>query len=107
MSLFILLGLGVFVVLCPINLVVGQLTSFATQDTDYKGLVDNIEKAVALVFSTLVVICIVIAGILFLTSSGDPNKVEKARNALIWGVVGVVIGIVAYSILGVINSMLS
>ena len=70
---------------------------------DYHSFLQNLETAVWVIFAAIVVICFVIAGILFLVSDGDPEKVHKARSALIWGVAGVVVGIVAYSILAIVG----
>jgi len=58
------------------------------------------------VFTVIAIICFVIAGILFLTSGGDPEKIVKARSALIWGVAGIVVGILAYTIIAVIRGAL-
>jgi len=52
---------------------------------------------------TFVIIMFVIAGFKFLTAQGDPNKVGEARNAVIWGIGGVIVVILAYSILVVMR----
>lgn len=51
--------------------------------------------AVAAVISVLV---IVIAGIQFILSSGEPGKVAKARNAILYAVVGLVVSLSATAI---------
>ena len=67
-------------------------------------LVTKIETFMWVVFGGIAVICFVVAGILFLVAGGDPEKVQKARSAFIWGVAGVVVGIIAYSILAIVGS---
>lgn len=57
-------------------------------------------------FTILAVVCFVIAGILFLTSGGDPDKVKNARNAFLWGVAGIVVGVVAYTIIAIVRGAL-
>jgi len=59
------------------------------------------------VFGAIVVVCFVYAGILFLSASGDATKLAAARSSFLWGVVGVVVGIIAYSIINVIENVLS
>ena len=59
----------------------------------------NIARAVWVVFTVIVIIAFISSGILFLTAQGDPEKIKKARLALIWGVAGVVVGILAYGII--------
>lgn len=70
-------------------------------------LVPSIEGAIWIIFGTLTVVFFVIAGILFLTAQGAPEKLKIARSAFIWGVVGVIVAIVAYSIIAIVSSMLT
>lgn len=69
-------------------------------------VVANIERAVWIVFGLIAVIAFVTAGILFLTAGGQPEKVQAARSAFIWGVAGVVVGIIAYSIIAIVSSIM-
>jgi multisubunit Na+/H+ antiporter MnhB subunit len=46
----------------------------------------------------LAMIVIIIAGIQFMLSQGDPGKSAKARNAIIYAVIGLVLCIAAFSI---------
>jgi hypothetical protein len=76
------------------------------------GAAGNIQELMAtlvngvvwVVFGGIAVICIVYAGILFLSSGGDPAKVKLARNSFLYGVAGIVVGILAYSIVGIIEN---
>jgi hypothetical protein len=69
-------------------------------------IIEKIEMAAGLIFGAIAVISFVIAGIYFLTSGGDPDKVTKARSAAIWGVAGIVVGIIAFSIIAIVASFL-
>lgn len=69
--------------------------------------ISAIETLIWVVFGAIAVITFVIAGILFLTAAGNPEKVQQARNAFLWGVAGIVVGIIAYSILIIIGSALN
>ena len=71
---------------------------------DMPTLVSKIETFMWVVFGGIAVVCFVIAGILFLTAGGDPEKVGTARRAAMWGVAGVVVGILAYSILYIVGA---
>jgi len=70
-------------------------------------IVNSIERALWIVFGGIAVVMFVVAGILFLTAQGTPEKVQAARSAFIWGVAGVVVGIVAYSIVAIVSSVIS
>jgi hypothetical protein len=67
---------------------------------------EDIINIVWIVFTVIAVIAFLIAGILFMTAMGDPEKIKNARNALIWGVVGVIVGILAFSIVQIIKASL-
>jgi hypothetical protein len=69
-------------------------------------LISKLETALWTVFGGIAVVMFVVAGILFLTAQGDPEKVKTARNAAIWGVAGIVVGIMAYSIIAIVSSMI-
>ena len=74
---------------------------------DLATLISQIQTIMWMVFGAIAVIMFVVAGILFLTAQGQPEKVQTARSALIWGIAGVVVGILAYSILTIIGASLS
>ena len=46
------------------------------------------------------VIVIIYGGILFTTSAGDSGKVKKGKDAILYGIVGLLIAILAYVIVG-------
>ena len=51
----------------------------------------------------LAVIMFIVAGILFITSSGEPGKITSARNAVIWGVVGVIVATIAWGMVALVS----
>ena len=71
-----------------------------------EGLVDAIKGPLWVVFGLIALIAFVIAGISFLTAAGDPERIKTARTAFMWGIVGIVVGIIAYSIIAIIESAL-
>lgn len=70
--------------------------------TNFSILGEKIVTQLWIVFTVIAIIAFVIAGILFLASGGDPEKVTKARQAFIWGVAGVAAAIIAYSIVAIV-----
>ena len=75
--------------------------------TNLPGFITVIENLAALIFGLMAVVMFVMAGILFLTARGAPEKVQEARGAFMWGVAGVVVGIIAFSIVAIVGSFLS
>ena len=51
------------------------------------------------------IVIFVIAGFLFATAGGDPDKTKGARDAVIYGAVGVVVALVAFSIVFVLRNL--
>ncbi len=74
--------------------------------TTLQGLVHLIEKAMGLIFGAIAVIMFLTAGILFLTAQGQPEKIATARQAFIWGVAGVVVGLISFSIVQVVSTFI-
>ena len=78
----------------------------AVQIGSIYALVTQIERLMWIVFGGIAVIMFVVAGIQFLTAGGQPEKIQAARSSLIWGIAGVVVAIVAYSIIAIVSSVL-
>ncbi len=50
------------------------------------------------IVGVVAVAVIIIGGISFITSQGDTSKVAKARNTILYGVVGLVVALLAFAI---------
>jgi len=72
--------------------------------SDINNLIDTVKSLIWTVFGVLAVIMFVIAGITFMTAQGDPEKIATARSFFIWGVVGIAVAIIAYSIVAITSS---
>jgi len=73
---------------------------------DITALGNIIVNKVWIVFTIIAIIMFVIAGILFMTAQGAPEKIATARQAFLWGVAGVAVGILAYTIVTIVGSLL-
>ena len=60
--------------------------------------VSSIIKAVIGVLGLVCVIVIIIGGVNYMTSSGDAGKVKKAKDTILYGVIGLVICVLAFAI---------
>lgn len=74
---------------------------------DLITLGNNIANAAWIIFTIIAVVMFIIAGILFLTARGNPEQVGQARNAFLWGVVGIVVAILAFTIITLTASVVS
>ena len=50
---------------------------------------------------------IVVSGILFLLSAGNATKMETAKKALIYAIIGICIGVGASTIVAIVKSLIS
>ncbi len=63
----------------------------------------DIINAIVGVVSILAVIVIVIGAILFVTSTGEAAKTTRARNTILYGVIGLVISLLAFAIVNFVS----
>jgi len=61
-------------------------------------IIAGIKTSIWTIFAGMIVIMLVWAGIMFLTAAGDPEKLGRAKKAFMWGIVGVIVGIIAFSV---------
>ncbi len=59
------------------------------------GIITKIANIIAIIAGIAATIIIVIAGIQFMVSTGDPGKVSSARNAILYAVIGLVVIVLA------------
>ena len=67
-------------------------------NNDLQGNVVAILNAVIGVLSFVCVVVIIIGGVTYMTSSGDTSKVKKAKDTILYGVIGLVVCVLAFAI---------
>lgn len=71
------------------------------------GIFTNIlNKLVWPIFLGLVIIMFIYAGYLYLTAQGDSSKVATANKAVIFAIIGIVLALVSFSVVGIIRSII-
>ena len=58
------------------------------------------------VVAIVAVIFIVIGGLQYVVSGGDEERVKKARDQLIYGIVGLVVALLAFGVVSLANSII-
>jgi len=101
----ILISILSVVLILPSSVAFAQLHSYGN-GISLPDLMNSITNLVGFVFGGIVVVMFVAAAILFLTAQGDPAKIKIAKDAFIWGVAGVVVGLIAFSIIAIISGLL-
>lgn len=69
---------------------------------DENTILNNILGAAFFFFGIVAVLTIIFAGIMYVTSGGDAENVKRAKNAILFGVVGLIVTLLAFSIVGFI-----
>jgi len=73
---------------------------------DLKTVIANFAKWLLAVFGFLAIISFVVSGIIYLTSIGEKERAETAKKAMIYSIVGVIVGLSGYVIIQAIDSWL-
>lgn len=63
----------------------------------------NIVTAALVFVGVVAVFLIILSGIKFITSAGDPKQVEGARNTLTYAIIGLVVVLLSFLIINVIG----
>jgi hypothetical protein len=60
--------------------------------------IDTVLPTSAILASVILIIVIIIGGLRYTISAGDPEQIQKAKNTILYGVVGFVVVMLAYTI---------
>ena len=70
------------------------------------GAIDNIVNTLLFIIGIIAVLVIIIGGIMFATSAGDPSRAKRAKDTILYAVIGLVVAILAYAIVNFVVSAL-
>jgi len=70
-------------------------------------VIDRIFGYIWLLFVAFSVIMFIRAGFLFLTAGGEPGKVKSAGGSLVWGMAGLAVAMLAFTIPWIVYSILN
>lgn len=67
-------------------------------ETDLMTQVNLILNAVYVIVGIVAVVVIILGGVTYATSQGDPAKVKKGKDTILYGVIGLVVVLMAFAI---------
>lgn len=70
------------------------------------GLLTSLLKWALTILGILGVLGFVVAGILYLTAAGEEDRIKKAKSAMVFSIVGVVVGLAGVIIMNAIQNWL-
>lgn len=66
---------------------------------------DDLNSIIAIIINTIIfvigmiaVVMIILGGITYATSQGDPSKVKKGKDTILYGIIGLVVALLAFAI---------
>jgi len=68
------------------------------------GTVNTIINVVLGVLGIIAVAVIIIGGVQYTTSAGDPGKVKKAKDTILYGIIGLLVALLAFAIVNFVLS---
>lgn len=94
-----------FILILFLFFLILPIISYA-QPIDFKAVINRVTDLLWTIFAGLVVVMFIIVGFLYLTSRGEPGKIQTANKALIWTIIGIAVGILAYSAYNIIYGII-
>lgn len=73
---------------------------------DFTTLINRISTGIGAAIGSLAVVVLLIAGIYFLTSAGNPERMQLAKRYLTYAIIGIVIALLASTIVDIILEIL-
>lgn len=66
--------------------------------SDLMSVINTVINVIIGMVGFIAVVVVIVGGIGFITSQGDASKVTRARNTILYGVVGLVVALLAFAI---------
>lgn len=76
----------------------GQVTKVEGGNVSLESTVKNVLSVVFSIVGIIAVIMIIIGGVNYMTSQGDTQKIQKAKNTIMYGIIGMVIALLSFAI---------
>ncbi|MBU4204629.1 pilin [Patescibacteria group bacterium] len=83
-----------------------EITNPLGNTKDIKTLITKIADGVVVIIGPIATIMLIVAGILYLTSAGNPERINNAKTALIYAVIGIAVAISAKGVAEFIGTTL-
>jgi hypothetical protein len=84
-----------------------NLSAQELKNGNLMGTTQIIINVILGVLGLIAVVVIIIGGVMFVTSSGDPGKVKKGKDTILYGIIGLVIALLAYAIVNFVLTSLA
>jgi len=104
---YLSLSLIMIIELMPATaLAANKIPDLRIDPTAVTDLMDLIQTWVSEVIFILGIIMVLYAAFLYMTSAGDDTRIEKAKKTFIYGIIGMIVAMLAYFIWDTVASFL-
>jgi phosphoglycerol transferase MdoB-like AlkP superfamily enzyme len=80
--------------------------STSAPNVDIFQALDTLTNYLFTILLIVAVIFLIIAAFTFITASGDPDKVGKARNFVLYALIGVAVGVAARGLVALVQTIM-
>lgn len=109
-KVLLILLIGIIIVFPALYIIEAQVTEgpdVVLPDMEaVEGLLNTVIRWMWAIAAFVVVIFFLYAGFLFVTAGGNDDQINKAKGIVKWGLIGVVVMILAGSVMAVMQSFL-
>ena len=92
---------------CPADLPNRDIICGKGTEDDMMSKVGSVLTVIYGLIGILAVVMIVVGGVKYMTSQGDPGKIQSAKNTIMYAIIGLVVTLAAFAITNLILSALS
>lgn len=88
---------------------IGAVDNMGTVDDSGEDLTESIKIILSAVIGVLGLVCVVvmiIGGINYMTSTGDAGKVKKAKDTILYGLIGLIVCVLAFALVQFVINIL-
>jgi len=86
---------------------VGNIMGYGLPSGSITGIIANILLWILRIFAIIGVIGFVISGILYLTAAGSEERMESAKKAMLYSIIGVIVGLAGVVIIQAVDLALN
>jgi len=86
---------------------IGSVSGFGLPVGTVSGIITNILKWLLAIFGIVGIIGFVIAGIIYITSFGDDDRMKTAKQAMYYSIIGVIVGLSGLVVIFAVNAILN
>ena len=86
---------------------VGNVSGFGLPQGSVAGIISGLLSWLLAIFGFIGIIGFVIAGIMYVLAAGNDTMLEKAKTAMTWSAVGIVVGLIGFVIIQAIDAALN